>query len=106
MISLVKTLKCPHCSVPISRELLQKSGTFKDFINRKPFPCPHCQESTQLPEGAETAVSAGIFVAVILAPLFHLWEVNGINPLYVFGAGCALVVFGMSSQKLIKVTSG
>jgi hypothetical protein len=89
----------------ISRETLQKTGDFKDFNNRKPFPCPHCKESIKLPESAETVVSAGLFVAVILAPLFHFWEVQGIKPLYLFGIGCGLVVFGLAKQKLIKSES-
>lgn len=102
MTALIKILRCPHCDKPMDKALLQKRGLYKAFIARKTFACPHCEAAIKLPEGAETLTSVGIFVAVILAPLFHFWEISGVNPLYVFGIGLALLLFGLWSQKLIK----
>ncbi|WP_317931608.1 hypothetical protein [Halioxenophilus sp. WMMB6] len=81
---------------------MKRSNLLRPFINRQPFPCPHCQAEIQLPEGAENLTSIGLFVAVILAPLFHFWQLSGINPLYVFTLGSALMLFGLWSQKLVK----
>ncbi|GAB2189017.1 hypothetical protein [Sessilibacter sp. MAH2] len=102
MISLVKTLRCPYCDVPVSKELLKTQGSLKAYLNRKEFPCPHCTKAIKLPENAESLVSIGLFTAVILAPLLHVWRFEGLNPLYAFGIGCALIVLGMSKQKLVK----
>lgn len=86
----------------MDKALLKRRGLLKPFLQRQPFPCPHCQKSVQLPENAETLTSVGVFVAVILAPLFHYWQLLNIPALYVFGIGLALILFGLWSQKLVK----
>lgn len=85
----------------MDKALLKREGLLQPFLQRKAFPCPHCQASIKLPEGVETLTSVGIFLAVILAPLFHFWQL-GLEPLYIFALGLALVLFGLWSQKLVK----
>lgn len=86
----------------MDKALLKRRGLLKPFLARQPFPCPHCQGSIKLPEGAETMTSIGLFVAVILAPLFYFWQLPSIEPVYIFGLGLAIMLFGMWSQKLEK----
>ncbi|BFM06662.1 hypothetical protein [Halioxenophilus aromaticivorans] len=105
MLSLVKIVRCPYCNVPMDKALLKRHGLLKAFLQREAFPCPHCQKAIQLPESAEKLTSIGLFVAVILAPLFHYWQLVPIPALYVFGIGLALLLFGLWSQKLVKAPS-
>ncbi len=86
----------------MDKALLKRHGLLKPFLQRQPFACPHCQKSVQLPENAEKLTSMGLFVAAILAPLFHYWQLIKIPSLYVFGIGLALLLFGLWSQKLVK----
>jgi len=102
LFSLIKIVRCPYCQVPMDKALLKRSGLLQPFLQRKAFPCPHCQKSIRLPESTETLTSIGIFVAVILAPLFHYWQLQGIKPIYIFALGLALMLFGLWSQKLVK----
>ncbi len=102
MALLFKPLKCPHCEQPIDKRLLRQHKLLKTFLKRKPFPCPHCQAMAIYPEQSDTLLSMGLFVAVILAPLFHLWQVNFIEPKWLFGLGVAIVIAGSLTQKLNK----
>jgi len=99
---LLKPLRCPHCNEPIDKRLLKRKDLLKTFLDRKPFGCPHCEASVVYPEKAETMVSAGIFVAVILAPLFRLWEVDFIESQHLFILGAVILAFGLLTQKLVK----
>lgn len=102
MALLIKPLRCPHCSEPMDKALLRRHGELKTFLERKPFPCPHCSRQVVFPEQADTVLSMGIFVAVILAPLFHYWEVSFINSVQLFTLGCAIIITGLLTQKLKK----
>lgn len=102
MALLLKPLPCPHCKTGIDKRQLRSNGLLKDFLASKPIACPHCQESIVYPENADTLLSSGLFVCVILAPLFQLWEVQSINPVVVFGTGIAVTIAGMFQQKLVK----
>ena len=102
MALLLKPLRCPHCAQPIDKNLLRRHGLLQAFLARKPFACPHCQQKVLLPEKSDTIVSMGIFVAVILAPLFHFWTVEFINSLHLFALGSAIIVVGLITQKLEK----
>lgn len=75
----------------------------KAFLARKTFACPHCQQQIQLPERAEKLVSSGLFVAVIIAPLFYYWGWNAIDPKILFALGLAITITGLILQKLQKV---
>jgi len=99
---LLKPLRCPHCNEPIDKPLLKRKGLLKTFLARKPFACPHCEAAVLYPEKAETMVSAGIFVAVILAPLFQLWEVDFIESQHLFVLGAGILAVGLFTQKLVK----
>jgi len=72
----------------------------RDFLKSKAFPCPHCEGQLLYPEQADTTLSAGIFVAVILAPLFHYWGVEFITPAQTFLLGTIITVIGVFTQKL------
>ncbi|NIB42016.1 hypothetical protein HBA55_20595 [Pseudomaricurvus alkylphenolicus] len=102
MALLLKPLRCPHCQEPIDKALLRRSGRLQAFLKRKSFGCPHCEQAVLFPEKADTTVSLGIFVAVILAPLFHLWEVNFIDSRHLFGVGVVVIAAGLFTQKLVK----
>lgn len=102
MALVLKPLKCPFCHQPIDKRLLKRSGLLKAFLNRTAFPCPHCQQQIRLPEHADTVVSMGLFVAVILAPLFHYWEVNLLDSKILFLLGCAICFAGLWTQRLEK----
>lgn len=45
-------------------------------------------------------MSMGIFIAIILAPLFHFWDFQLMDTRYMFGLGCAVIVIGSFIQKL------
>ena len=102
MALLLKPLRCPHCTQPIDKNLLRRHDLLKTFLARKPFACPHCQRQAVFPEKADTVVSIGIFVAVILAPLFHFWSINFISGPHLFALGCAIIIAGLMTQKLEK----
>ena len=102
MALLIKPLRCPHCAEPIDKALLRRKGLLKSFLNRKPFPCPHCEQSVVFPEQADTLVSMGLFVAVILAPLFHFWDIGFMDSQHLFLLGTAIVIVGIFTQKLTK----
>ena len=102
MALLIKPLRCPHCQEPMDKRLLRLHGKLKAFLNRKPFACPHCQQGVIFPEKADNLVSMGLFVAVILAPLFHFWQVDPIDPKHVFVIGTAVTLIGLFTQKLQK----
>lgn len=86
----------------MDKALLKRHNLLKPFLQRKAFPCPHCQQSIKLPENAETLTSMGLFVAAILAPLFHYWQLLPIPALYIFGIGLLVLLLGLWSQKLVK----
>ncbi|TQV86294.1 hypothetical protein FKG94_01725 [Exilibacterium tricleocarpae] len=102
MALVLKPLRCPYCKEPVDKRLLRQRGLLKPFLARKPFPCPHCDKSILFPEKADTLVSAGLFVAVILAPLFHFWELQLLDPRYLFALGAAIVAVGLITQKMVK----
>jgi len=97
---LLKPLRCPHCGDPVTKPLLKQKGHLRDFLKSKAFPCPHCEGQLLYPEQADTTLSAGIFVAVILAPLFHYWGVEFITPAQTFLLGTIITVIGVFTQKL------
>lgn len=101
---LLKSLRCPHCNEAIDKPLLKRKGLLKSFLERKPFACPHCEAPVVFPEKSETIVSSGIFVAVILAPLFHLWDVAFIDSKHLLALGAAILVVGLAMQKLDKAS--
>lgn len=100
MAILLKPLRCPHCNKAVTRQLLKDLGYLGDFLKSKPFACPHCERGLIYPEKADTTLSSGIFVAVILAPLFHYWQVEFITPAQLFLLGAAIAVIGLFTQKL------
>ena len=102
MALVVKPLRCPYCRQPMDKPLLRRHGLLKPFLARQPFPCPHCEKAILFPEKADTVVSAGLFVAVILAPLFHFWELQLLDPRLLFALGAAITVAGLFTQKLVK----
>lgn len=102
MVFILKPLRCPHCNQPMDKSLLRRKGLLTDFLKRKPFPCPHCQKPVLLPERADTVVSIGIFIAVILAPVFHYWEVNLVDSGILFALGAGIGLVGLWTQKLVK----
>lgn len=102
MALLIKPLRCPYCSEPIDKRLLRQHQLLQRFLKRKPFPCPHCQQSVVYPEQADTVISLGIFVAVILAPLFHFWSLEFIRSEHLFVLGSAIIIAGLLTQKLHK----
>lgn len=102
MAILLKPLRCPHCQQPIDKPLLRRHGHLQTFLKRKPFPCPHCEKPAVFPEKADTIVSMGIFLAAILSPLFHLWDIDFIDAKHLFALGAAIVIVGVMTQKLDK----
>lgn len=104
MALIWKPLRCPHCLQPMDKRLLKRHGSLQAFLKRKPFPCPHCEKGIILPENADTPVAIGIFVAVILAPLFQLWQIEPIDPRHVFAIGVLVLLGGLAWQKLEKST--
>ena len=102
MALLIKPLRCPHCQQPIDKALLRRHGELKTFLQRKPFCCPHCSKKVLFPEQADTVLSMGIFVAVILAPLFHYWKIEFISSPQLFALGTGIILLGLFTQKLIK----
>ncbi len=102
MALLFKPLRCPHCQQPVDKPLLRHHGQLKTFLKRQAFPCPHCNRAVIFPEKADTPVSLGLFVAVILAPLFHFWQISFIDSRYLFGLGLAIILVGGFTQKLHK----
>lgn len=103
MSLILSSLRCPWCAQAVSKSQLKEQGSLKAYLARKPFTCPHCQQAITLPEKAETLISSGLFVAVILAPLFYYYQWLFIDPPVLFALGVALVVVGIWLQKLIKV---
>jgi hypothetical protein len=79
---------------------MKDRGLLKDFLKSRAFACPHCEQGVIYPENADTTLSAGLFVAVILAPLFHYWQYSLLEPQWVFAIGAAVSVIGVLTQKL------
>lgn len=104
MSLILSPLRCPWCQQSVSKKSLEELGLLKTYLARQAFPCPHCQKSVTLPEKAESMISSGLFVAVILAPLFYYYNWLFIDPRLLFGLGVALVLTGAWFQKLQKVT--
>lgn len=102
MALLIKPLHCPHCTKPIDKRLLQREGKLKAFLKSEPFSCPHCEETLIFPENGDQVLSIGLFITVILAPLFHLWQVEFIDSRLLLGLGIAVTVAGLFTQKLNK----
>lgn len=102
MALIFKPLRCPHCQQPMDKRLLRRHQSLQAFLRRQPFACPHCAAGVVLPEHADTPVAIGLFVAVILAPMFQFWNVEPIDPRHVFGLGLALILVGQMLQKLHK----
>ena len=100
MALLLKPLRCPYCSEPMDKRLLRREGLLHDFLKSNKFPCPHCKNWVVYPEKADTAASMGIFIAVILAPLFHFWDVKLMDTRYLFALGLAVFIVGSFTQKL------
>ncbi|GAA5316876.1 MAG: hypothetical protein AseanaTS_20800 [Candidatus Pelagadaptatus aseana] len=86
----------------MDKRLLRREGLLQDFLKSEKFPCPHCSNQVRFPEKADTMASMGIFVAVILAPLFHFWEVQLMDTRYLFALGVAIFVAGSLTLKLEK----
>jgi hypothetical protein len=101
---LIKPLRCPHCKEPIDKALLRRKGYLQDFLRSVPFPCPHCSNGLKYPENGDTFMSMGIFIAIILAPLFHFWDFQLMDTRYMFALGCAVIVVGSFIQKLNKAS--
>ncbi len=99
---LLKPIRCPHCNDPIDKPLLRRNGVLKDFLKSTAFACPHCGQGIKYPENGDTFMSMGIFVAVILAPLFHFWDLKLMDTRYLFGTGIAIMIIGSFTQKLVK----
>ena len=102
MALLLKPIHCPHCQKPIDKPLLQKHGALKAFLGSKPFPCPHCELQVLFPENGDQVLSIGLLLTVILAPLFHLWQVDFIDSRLLLGLGITTIVVGIFTQKLDK----
>lgn len=102
MALLLKPLHCPHCKKPVDKRLLQRTGKLKAFLASKPFDCPHCEEAVLFPENGDQVLSIGLFVTVILAPLFHLWQVEFIDSKLLLALGIAVTIAGVFTQKLDK----
>ena len=102
MAILLKPILGPHCQKPIDKRLLQKHGALKAFLASKPFPCPHCELQVLFPENGDQVLSIGLLFTVILAPLFHLWQVDFIDSRLLLGLGIATIVVGIFTQKLDK----
>ena len=103
MSLILSSLRCPWCQQPVTKAELRDSGALKAYLAREPVDCPHCGRGISLPEKAETMISSGLFIAVILAPMFYLYGWLGVNPMILFGLGVALVLAGAWFQKLQKV---
>lgn len=86
----------------MDKRLLKREGLLQDFLKSEKFPCPHCKNFVRFPEKADTMSSMGIFVAVILAPLFHFWEVQLMDTRYLFALGVAIFIVGSLTLKLEK----
>lgn len=104
MALLFKPLRCPHCQEPINKAMLKRQGKLQTFLKRKPFPCPHCEQLVVFPENGDTTLSMGIFIAAVLAPLFHFWEVAFIDSKLLFGVGVGVIIVGALTQKLKKAS--
>lgn len=104
MSLILNPLRCPWCGQTLSKAQLREQGLLKALLARQPLPCPHCQQLVSLPERAEQLISSGLFVAVILAPLFYYYQWLSLNPKLLFGLGLALVFTGAVMQRLQKVT--
>lgn|GEM_PF-1432452 len=102
MALLIKPLLCPHCQKPMDKRLLSQHNLLRDFLKSKPYACPHCHQGVVYPEKADTLLSAGIFIAVILAPLFHYWEIGLMDSRYLFTLGVVVAIAGLFTQKLAK----
>lgn len=102
MALLIKPLHCPHCNKPMDKRLLNRHNLLHDFLKSKPFPCPYCQKGVVYPEKADTLLSAGLFVAVILAPLFHYWDIDLMDSRHLFALGVAITLVGLFTQRLAK----
>ena len=103
MSLILSPLHCPWCQHAVTKSELREQGLMKTYLAREAFPCPHCQQSVTLPEKAESLISSGLFIAVILAPLFYYYQWLFIDPRLLFGLGVALVITGALFQKLQKV---
>lgn len=103
MSLILSRLHCPWCQATVTKQQLKESGSLKAYLAREAVPCPHCQKLIELPEKAETMISSGLFIAVILAPLFYLYGWLNLNPFILFGLGVALILAGAWFQKLQKV---
>ena len=86
----------------MDKRLLSRHKLLRDFLKSKPFACPHCERGVVYPEKADTILSAGIFVAVILAPLFHYWDIGLMESRQLFVLGVAIAIAGLFTQKLAK----
>ena len=87
--------RCPHCQQMISINTLKTLGTHKDFINRQPVHCPHCDKSIVLPASAEKLISTGLLFCVILAPLFYYWVSAGVITGILFAIGLLTLITGI-----------
>lgn len=103
MSLILSRLRCPWCQQTVTKAEVKHSGQLKAYLAREAIHCPHCEQPIALPEKAETMISSGLFIAVILAPLFYLYGWLKLNPLYLFGLGIALILAGAWFQRLQKV---
>jgi endogenous inhibitor of DNA gyrase (YacG/DUF329 family) len=104
MSLILSRLQCPWCQTPVTKGQLKADNQLKAYLNRQPIACPHCQQPIALPERAEKMISSGLFMCVVLAPLFMIYNWLNINPFALFALGTALVAAGIYFQKLQKVT--
>lgn len=99
---MLKPLRCPHCQNPMDKRLLNQHGLLKSFLASDPFACPHCQNRIVYPQDADRVLSIGLFIAVILTPLFYFWDVKFIQSTHLFLIGLAITFAGTLTQKLEK----
>ena len=100
----LKSLPCPHCQQSIHKSQLQQQQLLKKYLSSKPFPCPNCSEKIIYPENADQLLSIGLLFTMILAPLFHLWQVEWFDSRLLLGAGIIITLMGIFTRKLAKYT--
>ncbi len=98
----IKPLRCPWCQQPVTKKQLREQQQLKTFLNRQPFPCPHCGRQVVCPEQSDTLISVGLLITAILTPLVHFWQISWTTPQQVFALGLAIVIAGILTQKLSK----
>ena len=97
--------QCPHCNHTITKAELRSKGSLKQLLSRKPFDCPACEASVQLPEIYEKLTSIGLLLAVFIAPLLHLWGIKLLWSLIFLGLGSLMIIISLFTQKLVLISA-